>query len=317
MLGLVDAGAGRGGLRGADAEGVPVLRRATTRPTSTCIRDWLAANAPNVYPVGRNGMHKYNNQDHSMYTAMLTVENILGANHDVWAVNVEEDYHEEESGPVRREPRSSSTAPNTPVTSRTPGPLRAGRGAQRRASATCHRIRAEPPRPAFRQRLPDGPAVIIDLGVARLPSATPHGLCGGMVFAALDYWKHGHRRLRDDTPPGGDAALRYLVRRLVDSWDCRPVPLTYLTLMHPLLPTATDLSGRSRCRGRAWRMAPGSGRRCRLDRGGRPCPLGLVKLKSASRSPSAQPSGPGVRLRPDRDGFTSGCTTPTSRAPTT
>jgi UDP-galactopyranose mutase len=59
------------------------------------LRDWLAANAPNVYPVGRNGMHKYNNQDHSMLTAMLSVENILGAHHDVWSVNVEEDYHEE------------------------------------------------------------------------------------------------------------------------------------------------------------------------------------------------------------------------------
>ncbi len=61
------------------------------------LKAWLAENAPNVYPVGRNGMHKYNNQDHSMYTAMLTVENILGANHDIWAVNVEEEYHEEAS----------------------------------------------------------------------------------------------------------------------------------------------------------------------------------------------------------------------------
>ncbi len=59
------------------------------------LRRWLSANAANVYPVGRNGMHKYNNQDHSMYTAMLSVENLLGADHDVWAVNVEEDYHEE------------------------------------------------------------------------------------------------------------------------------------------------------------------------------------------------------------------------------
>ena len=59
------------------------------------LRGWLAEHAPNVYPVGRNGMHKYNNQDHSMYTAMLTVENILGASHDIWDVNVEEEYHEE------------------------------------------------------------------------------------------------------------------------------------------------------------------------------------------------------------------------------
>jgi hypothetical protein len=42
-------------------------------------------------------MHRYNNQDHSMYTAMLTVENILGADHDIWNVNVEADYHEEKT----------------------------------------------------------------------------------------------------------------------------------------------------------------------------------------------------------------------------
>lgn len=59
------------------------------------MREWLVAHAPNVHPVGRNGMHRYNNQDHSMYTAMLSVENIYGAHHDVWAVNVEEEYHEE------------------------------------------------------------------------------------------------------------------------------------------------------------------------------------------------------------------------------
>jgi protoporphyrinogen oxidase len=62
------------------------------------IRRWLGEHAPNVHPVGRNGMHKYNNQDHSMYTAMLTVENIHGAAHDIWAVNVEEEYHETTSG---------------------------------------------------------------------------------------------------------------------------------------------------------------------------------------------------------------------------
>ena len=62
------------------------------------LRKWIAENAPNVMPTGRNGMHKYNNQDHSMLTAMLSVENILGAHHDVWTVNVEAEYHEE-AGP--------------------------------------------------------------------------------------------------------------------------------------------------------------------------------------------------------------------------
>jgi protoporphyrinogen oxidase len=62
------------------------------------MRVWIAENAPNLHPVGRNGMHRYNNQDHSMFTAQLTVQNIIdGAHHDVWDVNVEEDYHEEVS----------------------------------------------------------------------------------------------------------------------------------------------------------------------------------------------------------------------------
>jgi protoporphyrinogen oxidase len=63
------------------------------------IREWIAAEVPNVHPVGRNGMHRYNNQDHSMLTAMLSVENIVeGTHHDVWQVNVEDDYHEEQTG---------------------------------------------------------------------------------------------------------------------------------------------------------------------------------------------------------------------------
>jgi protoporphyrinogen oxidase len=68
---------------------------ATYKRNVEIMREWLEKNTPNVYPVGRNGMHKYNNQDHSMYTAMLSVENIVdGAKHDVWEVNVEEEYHE-------------------------------------------------------------------------------------------------------------------------------------------------------------------------------------------------------------------------------
>ena len=59
------------------------------------LRRWVERHTPNVHPVGRNGMHKYNNQDHSMYTAMLAVENIAGADHDIWNVNVEAEYHEE------------------------------------------------------------------------------------------------------------------------------------------------------------------------------------------------------------------------------
>jgi protoporphyrinogen oxidase len=93
----------------ADVEAGYVVRMPKAYPTYDetykenveVLKAWLAEHAPNVHPVGRNGMHKYNNQDHSMYTAVLTVENLLGADHDIWSVNVEEEYHEEgeESAP--------------------------------------------------------------------------------------------------------------------------------------------------------------------------------------------------------------------------
>ncbi len=50
----------------------------------------------NIQLIGRNGMHRYNNMDHSMLTAMLSVENITGSNHNLWNVNADEEYHEGE-----------------------------------------------------------------------------------------------------------------------------------------------------------------------------------------------------------------------------
>lgn len=58
------------------------------------IRDWVAT-LSNFQSVGRNGQHRYNNMDHSMLTAMLAARNVLGEQHDVWSVNVDQEYHEE------------------------------------------------------------------------------------------------------------------------------------------------------------------------------------------------------------------------------
>ncbi len=58
------------------------------------IRSYLEG-FPNLQLVGRNGQHRYNNQDHSMVTAIYAARNIAGAELDVWGVNVEEEYHEE------------------------------------------------------------------------------------------------------------------------------------------------------------------------------------------------------------------------------
>ncbi len=61
------------------------------------IRDFVGR-FKNLYMVGRNGMHKYNNQDHSMLTAMTAVDNIVEGRADqtnIWDINTEEEYHEE------------------------------------------------------------------------------------------------------------------------------------------------------------------------------------------------------------------------------
>jgi protoporphyrinogen oxidase len=67
------------------------------RESLATLRDFFAG-LPNLQLVGRNGMHRYNNQDHSMMTAVLAVRNILGESHDLWRVNTEPDYHEGRAG---------------------------------------------------------------------------------------------------------------------------------------------------------------------------------------------------------------------------
>jgi protoporphyrinogen oxidase len=60
------------------------------------IRSWLERSLPNLHLVGRNGMHKYNNQDHSMLTSLLVARNIAtGTAYDPWKVNGDAEYHEE------------------------------------------------------------------------------------------------------------------------------------------------------------------------------------------------------------------------------
>jgi protoporphyrinogen oxidase len=59
------------------------------------VRTWLEEVAGNLQTVGRNGMHKYNNQDHSMMAALLAARNLLGEKWDPWRVNTDAEYHEE------------------------------------------------------------------------------------------------------------------------------------------------------------------------------------------------------------------------------
>ena len=74
------------------------------------IRSWLDG-IENLQQVGRNGLHRYNNSDHSMLTAMRAVDNLLtGAHHDIWAVNAESVYHETDVA----DEHPYRTAPETP-----------------------------------------------------------------------------------------------------------------------------------------------------------------------------------------------------------
>jgi protoporphyrinogen oxidase len=82
----------------------------------------------NLQLVGRNGMHKYNNQDHSMLTALLAVRNLQGAGYDLWSINAEDDYYEETSATASADSElsacvsaMSSTQPLVPSRLDSPG----------------------------------------------------------------------------------------------------------------------------------------------------------------------------------------------------
>lgn len=67
------------------------------QPRVDTIRAWLST-IDNLQPIGRYGMFKYNNSDHSVLTALLAVENLYGEDHDVWSVNTDTEYHEVRPG---------------------------------------------------------------------------------------------------------------------------------------------------------------------------------------------------------------------------
>jgi protoporphyrinogen oxidase len=95
ILGLCSAEQVTGGTVVRQEKAYPVYDEDYAANVAALARE-LEARYPTLHLVGRNGMHRYNNQDHAMMTAMLTVRNILaGARvHDVWAVNEDAEYHE-------------------------------------------------------------------------------------------------------------------------------------------------------------------------------------------------------------------------------
>ncbi len=116
-IGLVAKAAVVGGVVVRQPKAYPVYDRHYRTNVETVRRE-IEARYPTLHQVGRNGMHKYNNQDHAMMTAMLTVENILSGARpfDVWNVNEDAEYHEtvgrdeaEALAGVRRVPRRLMT----------------------------------------------------------------------------------------------------------------------------------------------------------------------------------------------------------------
>ncbi len=95
ILGLCDPETVVGGAVVRQEKAYPVYDE-TYRDNVEAMRVELEAAYPTLHMVGRNGMHRYNNQDHAMMTAMLTVRNIVAGVrvYDIWNVNEDAEYHE-------------------------------------------------------------------------------------------------------------------------------------------------------------------------------------------------------------------------------
>ena len=93
-IGLIDPTLVFGGAKVRVPKAYPMYDAEYDRHLAT-IKDFLAGFS-NLMTFGRNGLHRYNNQDHSMWTAVLATLNLLdGTGYDVWSVNTDQEYHEE------------------------------------------------------------------------------------------------------------------------------------------------------------------------------------------------------------------------------
>jgi protoporphyrinogen oxidase len=113
-LGLAEQGEVVDGCVVRQAKAYPVYDDAYKNRIDT-LKAGLSRHCPGLHQVGRNGMHRYNNQDHSMMTAMLTVRNILEAESelDPWLVNQDAEYIEYPAKSGLEEPRKSQPKPRT------------------------------------------------------------------------------------------------------------------------------------------------------------------------------------------------------------
>jgi hypothetical protein len=108
------------------------------------------------------------------------------------------------------------------------------------------------------------------------------GLCGGMIYTAIDYFNAGLDIPSDTDLPANDMLFDYVVKRLLESFDIPTGPLQYIELMHPDYPDGFSANKRGPLPiGRSWRMIRQEWPKIKatLDTG-QPCPLGLILIKS-------------------------------------
>jgi hypothetical protein len=135
---------------------------------------------------------------------------------------------------------------------------------------------------AFRNSWPEVPLTTITVGGVPIPiGSAANGMCGGIVFAALDYFTAGRSIPEIDRPDAGSPLYEYIASRLIDSFELPAGPLKYLDYMNPARRDRDNWwSWLTRVRGRDWLMLEQEWPRLRvrLDRG--PCPVAWVHVRS-------------------------------------
>ena len=125
LLGLVSAEQVIGGTVVRQEKAYPVYD-ADYAAHVEAMRTELESAHPTLHLIGRNGMHRYNNQDHAMMTAMLTAQNILAGSrvYDVWCVNEDAEYHEAGAEGALSGDQAAALASLRAVPERVPAPHR-------------------------------------------------------------------------------------------------------------------------------------------------------------------------------------------------
>ena len=136
----------------------------------------------------------------------------------------------------------------------------------------------------FDNSFPAVPARILSTPFGNIPIGNAaNGLCGGMVYAALDYYNAKEVIPPDTDPPASGTLFDYIVNRLIDSFDLPTGVLKYIEWMNPSYPDSQSLFGKvfGGLNGRAWCMIRQEWPVIKLTLdAGQACPLGLVRILS-------------------------------------